>query len=306
MQSQQPLISILMPYYQLDDLLVESVDSVKRQTYENWELIIVDDCSQDKPASEVLATEADKRIRIVRHDSNQGPSAARNTAVSNSNGEYLLPLDADDLIAPSYLEKVLNALRETGASAAYTQVKYFGNFDCTYTPSILLSEIFSGHFPCNTLLMKREVYDSVGGYKNLPKIEDTEFWISAIEAGVKFAFVDEALYLYRTHNRGLLHIQSSTVQRDFLQVLLMHHDSVSEHLQVVLETWIALKTAYYNEQTDSRLEAEHSHLQSEFSLLKQKYETLEKRVKRNEEILASLPQLTRQIAYVFLKKAGLR
>jgi glycosyltransferase involved in cell wall biosynthesis len=306
MQSNQPLISILMPYYRLGQFLVEAVESVKRQTYQNWELLVVDDCSPEMSATSVLAQQTDPRIRLLRHDSNLGVSAARNTAASNSKGEYLLPLDSDDLLEPTYIEKMLRALGETGSSAAYSQVKYFGKFDFIYTPSTRLCDIFSGHYPCNTLLMKREVYDSVGGYKPIAAIEDTEFWISAIESGVKFAFVEEPLYLYRTHEDGLMRMRGSAVAKDFLEVLLSHHHSLSQHLEVVLEKWIEQKAAYYAAQSTSQIDSEISHLQSEYADLRAKYESLEKRVRRNEEMLASLPQLTRQLSYVSLKKAGLR
>lgn len=306
MQSNHPLISILMPYYRLGDYLAEAVESVKAQTYENWELIVVDDCSPEKPALEVLASQRDPRIQIFRHDSNSGAYAARNTAASKSRGEYFLPLDSDDLLAPDYIEKTLNTALETGAAAVYCQVKYFGNCDFVYTPSTDLGEIFSGKYPCNTLLMKRQVYETVGGYKDISLVEDTEFWISAIESGAEFAFVPEPLYLYRSHERGMMQTNSSSVAKAFLSMLLMHQDSVSQHLQTLLENWIEHRVTYYSQQRESQLESDYSHLQSEFADLKAKCEVLEKRVDRNENILASVPLLARQVAYLSLKKAGLR
>lgn len=140
----------------------------------------------------------------------------------------------------------------------------------------------------------------------MPSIENTEFWISAIESGTKFAFVEEPLYLYRTHEDGLMRMRSSAVAKDFLGVLLSHHHSLSEHLEVVLEKSIEQKAAYYAAKGINQIDSEISHLQSEYTDLRAKYERLEKRVRRNEEMLASLPQLTRQLSYVSLKKAGLR
>lgn len=306
MQSNHSLISILMPYYRLGDFLEEAVESVKAQTYENWELIVVDDCSPEKPAQEVLSKEKDPRIHIFRHDSNRGAYAARNTAASKSRGEFLVPLDSDDLLAPSYLEKTLNAALETGASAVYSQVKYFGNSDFIYVPSTDLGEIFSGHYPCNTLLMKREVYETVGGYKEIRLVEDTEFWISAIESGFKFAFIPEPLYLYRSHENGTIQTNRAAVGQAFLNVLLMHQESVREHLQTILKNWTEHSATDDSQQNESQLESNYSHLQSEFANLKEKYEVLEKRFARNEEILASLPLLTRQISYLSFKKTGLR
>lgn len=320
MKANAPLISILMPYYRLGEFLVDAVRSVKNQTYQNWELIVVDDCSPDNPALEVLVSETDARIHISRNEKNLGSAASRNLAAAQSKGEYLLPLDSDDLLAPTYIEKTVNAAAETGASAIYTHVKYFGKQDLIYIPSIDLVEIFTGHFPCNTLLLKRDIFNRVGGYKNVQVVEDTEFWISLIESGTKFACIPEPLYLYRFHERSTMHLHSKKIMKSFYNVLLMHHTAFADHLEGVLKKWCEFAESSSDgtyqqkrqmefaktEASNSIFDAEFSHLKNEMERLKEKYRILENRVNRNEQMLASLPSLTRQISYLALKKAKLR
>ncbi len=321
MNESEPLVSILMPYYKLGSFLQQAVESVKNQTYANWQLIVVDDCSPEQPANEILAGESDQRIRIIRNKENMGCSASRNLAAAQSNGEYLIPLDGDDMLAPTYIEKTVRGAQEIGASAAYTHVQYFGDAgrEKIYVPSIDLGEIFYGHFPCNTLLIKREAFESTGGYKSLDLIEDTEFWISVIETGVKFACVPEPLYLYRTHKDGAMHTKRRFALKYFYEVLLMHHQSVAVHLDVLLEKWCELAASASHEDAkqlylrqssphsdSARLNSDFEHLQTEMTALRHRYQELEERVLRNERILASLPAMARQASYIALKKVGMR
>lgn len=300
----EPLVSILTPYYKFGDLLIETVQSVLAQTHQNWELIIVDDCSPVSPAEEVLADFKDPRIKIFRHDENRGNAAARNTAALKSKGELLLPLDSDDLLAANYITATLKVMLENEASAVHTDVQIFGIHSYVYKPSADLGDIISGHYPHNTLLMKREVYDAAGGYKNIKAIVDTEFWISILENGTKFAYLPEPLYFYRRHSDSWSQNYKS-LEVEFLKVLLQHLDSTKKHLPKMLEGMIRNTNNYTSSLQDSRLES-YELLHREFHDLLQRYESLEKRVERTEQILASLPKSSRQFAYVALKKLGLR
>ena len=101
----EPLVSIIMPAYKQAEYVAEALDSVTKQSYSNWEVIVVDDGSPDNVAEIVEKfARADKRIKFL-HTGNKGVSAARNRAVAESSGCYILPLDADDTIEPSYIEK---------------------------------------------------------------------------------------------------------------------------------------------------------------------------------------------------------
>jgi len=111
-----PTVSIVTPTYNREATLGRAVDSVLRQTYPDWELIIVDDGSTDGTDA-VLAGYPDERIRVVRHARNSGATAAKNTGLDQVRGEWFTILDSDDEMVPDALEVMLDYARRTGANA---------------------------------------------------------------------------------------------------------------------------------------------------------------------------------------------
>jgi len=110
------MISVIMATYNRADTLQRAIDSVLRQSYEDWELIIVDDGSTDETTS-VLEALDDPRIRVVRHPRNRGMHAAKNTGLDHVAGEWFTTLDADDEMMPEALEVMLACAARTGATA---------------------------------------------------------------------------------------------------------------------------------------------------------------------------------------------
>ena len=122
-----PLISVIIPCYNQGNYLAETLDSVSSQTYPYWECIIVNDGSDDN--TEQVAQEYIKKDSrfIYLSQENKGLSAARNYGILNSNGQYILPLDSDDLIAPTYLERAINAFaNDSTVKIVYCRAKLFG------------------------------------------------------------------------------------------------------------------------------------------------------------------------------------
>ena len=110
------MISVIMATYNRADTLQRAIDSVVRQSYADWELIIVDDGSTDATA-EVLEALTDPRISILRHPRNRGMHAAKNTGLDHVRGEWFTTLDADDEMVPEALEVMLACTERTGATA---------------------------------------------------------------------------------------------------------------------------------------------------------------------------------------------
>ena len=102
----EPLVSIMMPAYNVGKYIGRAIESVLAQTYENLELIIVDDCSTDN-TYEIAAGYKDPRIRILRHEQNMGVGPSRNDALSASTGQWVAVLDADDEWLPERLERLI-------------------------------------------------------------------------------------------------------------------------------------------------------------------------------------------------------
>ena len=106
MGNSSALVSIIVPAYNAEKYVADAIESVLRQTYPYFELIIVDDASTDRTA-EVVQSFSDQRIKLIRHTSNKGPGAARNTAIETAKGKWIAFLDADDQWKVNRLERLV-------------------------------------------------------------------------------------------------------------------------------------------------------------------------------------------------------
>lgn len=116
------LVSIIMPSYNTRDYIGASIESVLAQTYENWELLIVDDCSTDDTDA-VVAKFTDPRIRYLKNERNSGAAVSRNYALREARGRWIAFLDSDDLWEPEKLSRQLNFMKENGYSFTYTDYR---------------------------------------------------------------------------------------------------------------------------------------------------------------------------------------
>lgn len=112
------LVSVIMPSWNTGRFIAQSIESVINQTYENWELIIVDDCSTDN-TEEVVKGFNDSRIKYFKNEKNSGAALTRNRALRQAQGEWIAFLDSDDLWAPEKLEKMLRFMTENNYAFAY-------------------------------------------------------------------------------------------------------------------------------------------------------------------------------------------
>ncbi|VDY99309.1 glycosyltransferase family 2 protein [Escherichia coli] len=125
------LVSIIMPSYNSEFTIKESIKSVIEQTYSNWELLITDDCSTDRTCQIVKEfVEQDDRIKLFVSDKNKGAGAARNNSIKESSGRFLAFLDSDDLWAPDKLKEQINYMIMNGYAltyTAYSKIDAYGN-----------------------------------------------------------------------------------------------------------------------------------------------------------------------------------
>lgn len=117
---EQGLVSIIMPSWNTENYIAESIQSVINQTYENWELIIVDDCSTDN-TDEVVKAFDDQRIKYLKNEKNSGAALTRNRALKEAKGEWIAFLDSDDLWVPKKLEHQINFMKEKGCNLSFTE-----------------------------------------------------------------------------------------------------------------------------------------------------------------------------------------
>lgn len=185
-------VSVIVSHYNKSEYLEECVRSVVNQTYENLELIVVDD------GSDYLRVPArwEKLLLRVGH---RGQSGARNAGVLNSTGDFILPLDADDWIDPTYLEKTVPLCTENGVGVVSTGMQRFG-LQHEYLPAesqTIDSEKNYNNIPCCSLI-KREAFLQTGGYNSrVDGYEDWNLWIDILKRGWKHAVINEPLFHYR-------------------------------------------------------------------------------------------------------------
>ncbi|MGN1042265.1 MAG: glycosyltransferase family 2 protein, partial [Christensenellales bacterium] len=112
-------VSIIMPSYNTGKFIKETIESVLAQTYTQWELIIVDDCSNDDTDEVVSQYLADERIRYLKNDTNSGAAVTRNRALKEAKGRWIAFLDSDDLWEPEKLQRQIAFMEENGYSFSY-------------------------------------------------------------------------------------------------------------------------------------------------------------------------------------------
>lgn len=116
----QDLVSIISPSYNCGKYILDTIHSVLAQSYENWELLIVDDCSSDNSRN-VVEQVRDKRIHLICNDYNSGAAISRNKALKQAKGRWIAFLDSDDLWEPTKLEKQVRFMEENGYAFSYTE-----------------------------------------------------------------------------------------------------------------------------------------------------------------------------------------
>ncbi|MFF3878766.1 glycosyltransferase family 2 protein [Streptomyces sp. NPDC001978] len=211
-----PVVSVVIPCHNYARYLPQAVSSVLAQTFRDWELVIVDDGSTDNTVEVtqgLIARHPDRCIKLLEQ-ANAGVSAARNTGIEASAGRYILPLDADDVIATTMLEKTVAVLdSDPDIAIASTDVFTFTDDDLppqamplpAYSRELLLQRLIM--FYCS--LYRREAWQTVGGYdQSMRAGEDWDFWIGCAEHGFDAYHIHEPLFGARNKDTGL-HLEAA-------------------------------------------------------------------------------------------------
>lgn len=203
------LVSIITPMYNAEKFIAKTIESVQAQTYQNWEMLIVDDVSTDQSAQIVqrYATE-DSRIRYLRHEKNTGVTRARNMALKAAQGRYVAFLDSDDLWKTEKLEKQLTLMQRKNIAFCYCACEVIDeNGDKTgqvrYIPETLnYQKLLKGNaIACLTVILDKEI---VGNIK-MPEIphEDYAAWLDILKKGITAYGINEVLAEYRVNRHSL-------------------------------------------------------------------------------------------------------
>ena len=206
MTSTSPLVSVIMSVYNGETYVREAIDSILRQTFKDFEFLIIDDASNDR-TPQILRSYDDPRVRLLTNDKNIGQSASSNRAIEISKGEYIARMDSDDVAAPERLQRQVEFLdANTGVSVVAAWVEIIRNDRLTAevwressNPGVLAWD-FTWRCPVTnpTVMIRREDFLTVGGYDGQYRFcEDHELCTRFIVAGKTITLIPAVLHRYR-------------------------------------------------------------------------------------------------------------
>lgn len=234
-------ISVVIPCYNSEKYISETVTSVLNQTYQDFEIIIVNDGSTDNSQSvveQLIKNYPNHQINLINQANSGQPAIARNRGISEAKGKYVLPLDADDVITPTMLEECLNLLETDQSSAiAYTDRQDFGASD---------ELILAGNYDFSRLryanhisycaLFHKDIWEKVGGYRtNVRGCEDWDFWIAAGAIGYFGRRIPKPLFKYRRNDSGVYQDVLQNFDIKFAQIIL-NNCAVYEKKDIIAAT----------------------------------------------------------------------
>lgn len=195
-----PVISVIVPVYNASEYIEDCLQSICGQTYRDIEIICVNDGSKDNSLELIRrAASEDARIRVI-DQKNSGVIAARNRAVSEACGEYILPVDGDDYIALDCLEKLLQVMKSEKYGVVYGQTMLFGYKNGIFElPLVTKKGMVKYNSVVCTGMFRKSDWEKYGGYDENMRDgwEDWEFWLNFVEDNQEFCRIEDVCLYYR-------------------------------------------------------------------------------------------------------------
>lgn len=217
------LVSVIVPVYNAEKFIREAMDSVRAQTYESWELLLVEDGSSDGSVdviTDYIAEMQETRIRLIRQPTNQGAARARNRGVREAAGRYIAYLDADDLWMPEKLEHEIQFMEKKNAAFAFTGYEFADEHGVGLGKVVRVPEtlVYQQALSNTTIFTTTVMFDTTKISKELlemPQIksEDTALWWQILRTGYTAYGLDENLVRYRRAGRTLSSNKLKAIQR---------------------------------------------------------------------------------------------
>ena len=210
MKNESELISVIMPVYNTDRYITEAINSVLNQTYQDIELIVIDDASNDN-SSKIINSFNSSKIKYIKLEKNSGAANARNVGINQSSGNIICFIDSDDIWEIEKLEKQYKFLKENNVGFCYTkykklygngkvkEIKYKISEKATYDELLKNTEIGTSTVMIDTKIIKKE-YILMKHYRTC---EDTATWLRITKRGFDAYLFDEYLTFHRVRKRSL-------------------------------------------------------------------------------------------------------
>jgi len=221
-----PRVSVIIPCYNHGQYIGEAVQSVLNQTYQDFEIIIVNDGSTDADTNSILNNHSMPKTRVL-NTTNQGLASARNNGIREARGKYILPLDADDKISSNYLEETVSILdNNQKVGIVYCEAQFFGEVNGKWElPEYSLDAMLQDNIIFCSGLFRKAEWERVGGYN--PSLvdgwEDYDFWLCLIELGLLVYKVPKIMFYYRVSFNSMVRSKSIDQKvRAFVRIFNRH------------------------------------------------------------------------------------
>ena len=203
------MVSIIIPCYNYGEYVSEAIESALAQTYREIEIILVDDGSDDFETIEILKRWGEHpNIKLI-HTEHVGLPSARNAGINEASGEYIMPLDADNRYAPTYVEKAVKIAEDNlNAGIVYGDAELFGEQSGPWAlPEFSIEQMLMNNVIDAAALFRKSDWEQVGGYSEQMKygMEDYDLWLSILELGREIVKIPETLFYYRVHSDSMVH-----------------------------------------------------------------------------------------------------
>lgn len=209
----RPLVTIVIPCFNYGHLAGDAIRSVEAQTFTSIEIIVVEGGSSSAESRQQLleaVKKASSKVRLLFQDQPYRAGANRNFGISHARGKYICCLDADDRIAPTYIEKAVFMLEYSGYDVVSPGLQFFGNRSEVWTPHErpTLDMLLEGNNVLTCALYSKGMWRKAGGYRDSDPAtghihEDWLFWVRLAALGARFVSIREPLFLYRSHGTTL-------------------------------------------------------------------------------------------------------
>lgn len=206
LRDRRPLVSVVIPCFNYGRYIEEAIDSVLLQTWKHIEIVVVDDGSDDPDTLNILSRLKKPKTHLLRQNNGKLPKA-RNMGIRFSSGKYICCLDADDKLAPAYLEKCVTRLENENYDICGSWQQNFGDSFLVQIPGeYSLERLLRENCLIVASVFRRDMWESVGGYDEtmIDGYEDWEFWIRMAAAGARAVTVQEPLFWYRKHGATMI------------------------------------------------------------------------------------------------------
>ena len=249
------LVSIITPVYNAEDFIKNAIESVVNQTYKNWEMLLIDDCSTDSSAKIIKKlAENDSRIRYIKLEKNSGAAVTRNIGLENAEGRYIAFLDSDDLWKKEKLQRQMELMKSKNVGFCFTSYRYMIE-DGSPTNKVarapekinyngLLKNTIIG---CSTVLVDKGI---IGDFRmtNVRRGQDTATWLQLLKRTDYAYGIYDDLVWYRVVDGSLSHNKLKAIKRTWNTYRNVEHLSLPKAMYVfVFYAYNALRKRIKNE-----------------------------------------------------------